>query len=65
MPYLSNFIEQFLIKDKNNNNIGYQFLKYHNFAAFTQKNVQPMFYGEKMDPKSSNGTSILKMVQAY
>ena len=63
MPYLSNFIEQFLIKDKNNNNIGYQFLKYHNFAAFTQKNVQPMFYGEKMDPKSSNGTSILKYMK--
>ena len=58
MPYLSKFIKKYL--SKKNNSKSYQFLKYHNFAAFTQKNVQPMFYGEKMDPKSSNGTSIIK-----
>ena len=61
MPYLSNFIEKYLTKKEDN--IAYQFLKYHNFAAFTQKNVQPMFYGEKMDPKSSNGTSIIKYMK--
>ena len=37
-----------------------QFLKYHNYQAFTQMNVQPMFYGEKMEPKLSNGTHIIK-----
>ena len=62
MPYLSNFIKQYLTKKENEQN-AYQFLKYHNFAAFTQKNVQPMFYGEKMDPKSSNGTSIIKYMK--
>ena len=61
MPYLSKFISKYLSKE--NKSIGYQFLKYHNFAAFTQKNVQPMFYGEKMDPKSSNGTSIIKYIK--
>ena len=58
MPYLSKFIKKYL--SSKNDSIAYQFLKYHTFAAFTQKNVQPMFYGEKMDPKSSNGTSIIK-----
>ena len=61
MPYLSNFIQKYLSKKENS--ISYQFLKYHTFAPFTQKNVQPMFYGEKMDPKSSNGTSIIKYIK--
>lgn len=68
MKYLSSFIEQYLDIDKNKNNENsnfksYQFLKYHTFAAFTQKNVQPMFYGEKMDPTSSNGTSLIKYMK--
>ena len=62
LPNFSKFIQKYLSKG-NNNSMGYQFLKYHNFAAFTQKNVQPMFYGEKMDPKSSNGTSIIKYIK--
>ena len=61
MPYLSKFIEKYL--SKKDNSISYQFLKYHNFAPFTQKNVQPMFYGEKMDPKNSNGTNIIKYMK--
>ena len=61
MPYLSNFIQKYLSKKENS--ISYQFLKYHTFAPFTQKNVQPMFYGEKMDPKSSNGTNIIKYLK--
>ena len=61
MPYLSKFIENYL--SKKDNSISYQFLKYHTFAAFTQKNVQPMFYGEIMDPKSSNGTSLIKYLK--
>ena len=53
-------------KDNNKKDLqfkSYQFLKYHTFAAFTQKNVQPMFYGEKMDPISSNGTSLIKYIK--
>ena len=61
MPYLSKFIENYF--SEKNNSISYQYLKYHTFAPFTQKNVQPMFYGEKMDPKSSNGTSIIKYMK--
>ena len=67
MKYLSSLIEQYMNGNKNNkmdsNFYSFQFLKYHTFAAFTQKNVQPMFYGEKMDPISSNGTSLLKYMK--
>ena len=68
MKYLSLFIEQFMNENQADKKIdtnfkSYQFLKYHTFAAFTQKNVQPMFYGEKMDPISSNGTSLIKYMK--
>ena len=67
MKYLSSFIEKFMGNKANNKQDlqfkSYQFLKYHTFAAFTQKNVQPMFYGEKMDPISSNGTSLIKYIK--
>ena len=68
MKYLSSFLEKYM--DDNNKNTdeipnikSFQFLKYHTFAAFTQKNVQPMFYGEKMDPTTSNGTSLIKYIK--
>lgn len=69
MKYLSSFIEKYMdTKSSNNyqnsNFKSYQFLKYHTFEAFTQKNLQPMFYGEKMDPTSSNGTSIIKYLKS-
>ena len=68
MKYLSSFIEKYMdnnINNKENSNFkSYQFLKYHTFAAFTQKNVQPMFYGEKMDPETSNGTSLIKYMKS-
>ena len=67
MKYLSSFIEKYMndsqFGGKESNAKSFQFLKYHTFAAFTQKNVQPMFYGEKMDPNSSNGTSIIKYMK--
>ena len=64
MPYLSKFIQSFLSPQKEpKNSKSFQFLKYHTFAAFTQKNVQPMFYGEIMDPESSNGTNIIKYLK--
>ena len=68
MKYLSSFIEKYMDnnKSKKGDSIfkSYQFLKYHTFAAFTQKNVQPMFYGEKMDPITSNGTSLIKYMKS-
>ena len=68
MKYLSSFIEKYMDKNINNkedtNFKSYQFLKYHTFAPFTQKNVQPMFYGEKMDPNTSNGTSLIKYMKS-
>jgi len=64
MKYISSFIEKYMGKADNSNFKSYQFLKYHTFAAFTQKNVQPMFYGEKMDPTSSNGTSLIKFMKS-
>ena len=64
MKYISSFIEKYMGKTDNSNFKSYQFLKYHTFAAFTQKNVQPMFYGEKMDPTSSNGTSLIKFMKS-
>ena len=68
MKHLSSFIEKYMdnnkkIKKEKENFKSYQFLKYHTFAAFTQKNVQPMFYGEKMDPITSNGTSLIKYIK--
>ena len=68
MKYLSSFVEKYMdnnINNKENSNFeSYQFLKYHTFAAFTQKNMQPMFYGEKMDPETSNGTSLIKYMKS-
>jgi hypothetical protein len=64
MKYISSFIEKYMGNAENSNFKSYQFLKYHTFAAFTQKNVQPMFYGEKMDPTSSNGTSLIKFMKS-
>ncbi len=63
MKYLSSFIEKYMNNQEDQKYKSFQFLKYHTFAAFTQKNVQPMFYGEKMDPITSNGTSIIKYVK--
>ena len=40
-----------------------KFMKYTTFDAFTQMSAQPMFYGEKMDLKTSNGTFILKYMK--
>ena len=60
------FIEKFMKKnnDENLKNYkSYQFMKYTTFDAFTQMSAQPMFYGEKMDPKTSNGTFILKYMK--
>ena len=54
------FIEQFMKKEKEMEYKSYQFMKYTTFDAFTQMSAQPMFYGEKMDPVTSNGTFILK-----
>jgi len=55
------FIEKYM---KPNNDLNdykaYQFMKYTAFDCFTQMSAQPMFYGEKMDPVTSNGTFILK-----
>ena len=68
MKYLSSFVEKYMDNNTNNkensNFKSYQFLKYHTFAAFTQKNIQPMFYGEKMDPETSNGTSLIKYMKS-
>ena len=57
------FIEKFMKKNKDANYKSYQFMKYTTFDAFTQMSAQPMFYGEKMDPKTSNGTFILKYMK--
>ena len=59
------FIEQFMKKENDNymNYKSYQFMKYTTFDAFTQMSAQPMFYGEKMDPKTSNGTFIIKYMK--
>ena len=54
------FIEQFMKKENNMYYKSYQFMKYTTFDAFTQMSAQPMFYGEKMDPETSNGTFIIK-----
>ena len=57
------FIEKFMKKNNDDNYKSYQFMKYTTFDAFTQMSAQPMFYGEKMDPKTSNGTFILKYMK--
>ena len=57
------FIEQFMKKENNMKYKSYQFMKYTTFDAFTQMSAQPMFYGEKMDPQTSNGTFILKYMK--
>ena len=57
------FIEQFMKKEKETEYKSYQFMKYTTFDAFTQMSAQPMFYGEKMDPQTSNGTFILKYMK--
>ena len=51
MPKVSKFIENFMKYNKTSKIKSYQFIKYHNFAPFTQINVQPMFYGKKMTSK--------------
>ena len=58
MKKTSQFIEKFMKYNKKSNYSSYQFLKYHNFAAFTQINVQPMFYGTNM--YTAEGKSIIK-----
>ena len=58
------FIEKFMKKENDENTYhSYQFMKYTTFDAFTQMSAQPMFYGEKMDPKTSNGTFIIKYMK--
>ena len=57
------FIEKFMKEKDKTNYKSYQFMKYTTFDAFTQMSAQPMFYGEKMDPKTSNGTFILKYMK--
>ena len=57
------FIEKFMKKNEKNTYKSFQFMKYTTFDAFTQMSAQPMFYGEKMDPKTSNGTFILKYMK--
>ena len=57
------FIEKFMKNKADNDYKSYQFMKYTTFDAFTQMSAQPMFYGEKMDPKTSNGTFILKYMK--
>ena len=58
------FIEKFMkTNNKDKEYQSYQFMKYTTFDAFTQMSAQPMFYGEKMDPKTSNGTFILKYMK--
>ena len=57
------FIEQFMKKENDKDYKSYQFMKYTTFDAFTQMSAQPMFYGEKMDPETSNGTFILKYMK--
>ena len=57
------FIEQFMKKENDMNYKSYQFMKYTTFDAFTQMSAQPMFYGEKMDPQTSNGTFIIKYMK--
>ena len=55
------FIERFMKKNNKDKDFkSYQFMKYTTFDAFTQMSAQPMFYGEKMDPVTSNGTFIIK-----
>ena len=56
------FIEQFM-KENDADYKSYQFMKYTTFDAFTQMSAQPMFYGEKMDPETSNGTFIIKYMK--
>ena len=58
------FIERFMkSNNKDKDYQSYQFMKYTTFDAFTQMSAQPMFYGEKMDPVTSNGTFILKYMK--
>ena len=57
------FIEQFMKNENDMNYKSYQFMKYTTFDAFTQMSAQPMFYGEKMDPQTSNGTFIIKYMK--
>ena len=55
------FIEKYMKPNKELDDYkAYQFMKYTAFDCFTQMSAQPMFYGEKMDPVTSNGTFILK-----
>ena len=63
MPKVSKFIENFMKYNKSSKFKSYQFIKYHNFAPFTQINVQPMFYGKKMTSKS--GTDIIYYLKNY
>ena len=63
MKKTKRFIEQFMKKENDMDYKSYQFMKYTTFDAFTQMSAQPMFYGEKMDPETSNGTFILKYMK--
>ena len=61
MKKTTKFIEKYMKPNKKLNDYkAYQFMKYTAFDCFTQMSAQPMFYGEKMDPVTSNGTFILK-----
>ena len=63
MKKTKRFIEQFMKKENDMEYKSYQFMKYTTFDAFTQMSAQPMFYGEKMDPETSNGTFIIKYMK--
>ena len=63
MKKTKRFIEHFMKKENDEEYKSYQFMKYTTFDAFTQMSAQPMFYGEKMDPKTSNGTFIIKYMK--
>ena len=65
-PLTSKLIEKYLYKknekkkEKTKLN-SFQFLKYHNFKAITQKNVIPMFYGNS--DKELNQINILEQIK--
>jgi len=69
LPLTSQLIEKYLYekkgknskKEKNKNFNSFQFLKYHNFKAITQKNVIPMFYGNSN--KITNQINILENIK--
>ena len=64
LPLTSNLIENYLMgkntKKKKKKITSFQFLKYHNFKAITQKNVIPMFYGKSNSQKSKDIKNIIE-----